>query len=603
LEVARARLGQRVGDRWLLERVLGTGGMGAVYAARAPDGAVAAVKILHPEMGARREVRERFLREGTAADTIGHPGVVRMLGKGDGEEAFLAMELLEGETLRDRVRRHGSLPHDEVLDFAEQILDVLVAAHARGVVHRDLKPDNLFVTHGGRIKVLDFGLARLLDGVPARHQTRTGVALGTLAYMAPEQALGRRAEIDGRVDVFALGATMFRVLSGRRVHEAESEAELLMAMASRPAPPLATVVPGVPAGIGAVVDLALAFSRDARYPDAHTMQADVQALRRGGSPLYASARLASRDERTRPDQPAYLAPGQSVGAMTVPTAALTQPLAAYTEATVPYPPGGPAPASNALTALGGPVDTVPLSVPVPGSTRTAPMPMPLASNAPFAPPPTLPSTQPGTVPVVTAPPVAAWPSAPVPAAKGRGVLALLVVLGTLSVASAGGLVAYFVLSGDATSAGSAPGALPAPLPPATGEGAKGEPQAVTGAATATALPAAAAASPALHATGGATPAHHVASAASTAGRPAPAASSAATGSAAAASGLTPVPAAPLAPAPVAAPSPSPAPAPVAAAPAAPSAAAPPAEPAPAPAGAAGAAARPNPSSRRQRPRR
>ncbi|HSU39291.1 MAG TPA: protein kinase, partial [Polyangiaceae bacterium] len=111
-EVARARLGRTVGGRWLLERVLGTGGMGAVYAARSPDGAVAAIKILHPEMGARRDVRKRFLREGSAASKIGHAGVVQMLGQGDGEEAFLAMELLEGETLRDRVRRHGRLPLD-----------------------------------------------------------------------------------------------------------------------------------------------------------------------------------------------------------------------------------------------------------------------------------------------------------------------------------------------------------------------------------------------------------------------------------------------------------------------------------------------------------
>src|SRR5215831_10932051 len=215
MEVAQARLGRRVGERWLLERVLGTGGMGAVYAARAADGSVAAVKILHPEMGARREVRERFLREGAAANKIGHPGVVQMLGQGDGEEAFLAMELLQGETLRERVRRHVRLPLDEVLDYGAQILDVLAAAHERGVVHRDLKPDNLFVTLDNRIKVLDFGLARLLDGGPGQQHTRTGVALGTLAYMAPEQALGRRTEIDGRVDLFALGATMFRVLSGR----------------------------------------------------------------------------------------------------------------------------------------------------------------------------------------------------------------------------------------------------------------------------------------------------------------------------------------------------------------------------------------------------
>src|SRR5262245_39780479 len=278
--------------------------MAAVYAGRDVSGSIAAIKILHPEMSVRREVRERFLREGYVANHIGHAGVVRALEHGEtGEEVFLAMELLAGETLRTRVKRHGRLPVGEVLDYADQILDVLAVAHDRGVIHRDLKPDNLFVSPDGRIKILDFGLARVLEGVPAEHRTRTGVALGTLAYMAPEQALGRRAEIDGRVDLFALGATMFRIIAGRRVHEAESEAELLMAMASRPAPPLASVAPGTPAAVSAVVDLGLAFSRDARYPDARTMLSDVRALRANGSAPYAAARLSSRDEATRADGP------------------------------------------------------------------------------------------------------------------------------------------------------------------------------------------------------------------------------------------------------------------------------------------------------------
>src|SRR6186713_1038459 len=274
--------------------------MATVYAGRSGSGAVAAIKILHPEMGLRRDVRERFLREGYVANHIGHPGVVQALEHGEtGDEVFLAMELLGGETLRARVKRHGQLPVGEVLDYADQILDVLALAHDKGVVHRDLKPDNLFVTSEGRIKILDFGLARVLDGVPSEHRTRTGVALGTLSYMAPEQALGRRAEIDGRVDIFALGATMFRVLTGKRVHEAESEAELLMAMASKPAPPLAAALPGIAPAVAGVVDLALAFSRDARYPDARTMQGDVRALRQGQPGPYASARLSSREEATR----------------------------------------------------------------------------------------------------------------------------------------------------------------------------------------------------------------------------------------------------------------------------------------------------------------
>ena len=135
--------------------------------------------------------------------------------------------------------------------------------------------------------------------------------------MAPEQALGRRAQLDGRVDVFALGATAFRILAKRKVHEADSEAELLMAMATQPAPPLASVAPDIPRDVCAIVDLSLAFSKDARYPDARTMQADVRAAMRGQPPPYAVGQgvQTKRDEPTRVDmvapvsvsQPAYAA--------------------------------------------------------------------------------------------------------------------------------------------------------------------------------------------------------------------------------------------------------------------------------------------------------
>jgi serine/threonine-protein kinase len=455
VEVARARLGRSVGGRWVLERVLGTGGMGAVYAGRSADGSVAAIKILHPEMGARRDVRERFLREGSAANKIGHPGVVQMLGQGDGEEAFLAMELLAGETLRERVHRHGRLPLDEVLDYAAQVLAVLVAAHERGVVHRDLKPDNLFVTLDNRIKVLDFGLARLLDGVAGGQQTRTGVALGTLSYMAPEQALGRRAEIDGRVDLFALGATMFRVLSGRRVHEAESEAELLMAMASRPAPPLRAVAPEVPDGVAAVVDLSLAFSRDARYPDARSMLADVQAVRRGSAPPYATARLAARDERTRAEQPGNSQRTQPLATNPPPTSQRTVPLAAYTEARSPFSPRAVAPAPSERTAR---EETAPWT-PAVTATRTEPLP-----QVPFP---------------VTAPlPAAALPSVPVPAAvpsaspavvlappstRSRRSVVPWLVVGALAGGTVLAAVGYAVLSPKLSAVAPAASALPAPL--------------------------------------------------------------------------------------------------------------------------------------------
>ncbi len=292
-------MGRQVG-RFRLESVLGVGGMAAVYLGRGADGSAVAVKVLHPDVGIRPDVKERFFREGFLANQLNHPSVVRALEYGDAgaDGAFLVLELLDGETLYARSQRLGRLPLAELLTYTDEALDALAAAHAHGIVHRDLKPENLFVTREGRLKVLDFGLARVAEAMPAGHRTRTGVALGTFPYMAPEQALGRHAELDGRTDLFALGATLFRLISGRKLHEAASEVELLMAMASRPAPPLAQVAPDVPADVALVIDLALAFSKTARYPDARTMQADVRALRAGQRPQYALGRFAAREQKT-----------------------------------------------------------------------------------------------------------------------------------------------------------------------------------------------------------------------------------------------------------------------------------------------------------------
>ena len=305
------RIGRTLGERWRLESVLGVGGMAAVYAARDAAGHEVAVKVLHPEIGMRPEIRDRFMREGYVANKIQHAGVVRVLEHGAVDEwsVFLVMERLVGESLADRVSRLGTLPLAELLDVLDQVLDVLAVAHAAGIVHRDLKPDNLFVLADGRVKVLDFGLARVMDGTSDDVRTRTGMAMGTLPYMAPEQALGKRAEIDGRVDLFALGATAFRILAQRRIHESDSEAGLLVAMATSPAPPLASVAPHVPEPVTAIVDLALAFNRDARYPDARSMQADVRAVKAGGSPDFALARRQTRDEPTRVGIPAPVSIG------------------------------------------------------------------------------------------------------------------------------------------------------------------------------------------------------------------------------------------------------------------------------------------------------
>lgn len=277
------RVGSVLDEKWTLERILGTGGMGAVYAARHRNGARAAVKVLHPDLARRSDVRERFLREGYAANRVEHRGAVQVLDDDvvkDGPDegtAYLVMEILEGESLEARLEREPKLTELEVLQIMNDVLAVLEAAHEHGVVHRDLKPANLFLNKdpaGPGVKVLDFGLARLEE---ARSVTGVGLALGTPSFMAPEQANGRREEIDARSDIFAMGATAFMILSGRGVHEADGVLELVARMGTLPAPKLREVAPHVSEAVARIVDRALEFKREDRYPSAAAMRADVEA--------------------------------------------------------------------------------------------------------------------------------------------------------------------------------------------------------------------------------------------------------------------------------------------------------------------------------------
>jgi serine/threonine-protein kinase len=323
IDQVRTRVGTTLKNNWRIDALIGVGGMAAVYAATPRKGPRVAIKMLHPALSVNDAVRKRFAHEGYVANKIGHPGVARVLDDGvaaDGS-AFIVMELLEGETAAARAERlGGKLPVHEVAFIGEAVAEVLAAAHASHVIHRDIKPDNVFITHEGRVVVLDFGIARIADaaGVSGSN-TRTGTMMGTPAFMPPEQARGRAKEMDATSDVWALGATLFWLASGRVVHEAETPNEQLVAAATLPPVSLGRIARDVPTPLVTVIDHALEFAKENRFRDAVAMQQALHAAvlaiawrpeaRPGLSPSYPP----HDDDETTIDAPggaAALASGQ-----------------------------------------------------------------------------------------------------------------------------------------------------------------------------------------------------------------------------------------------------------------------------------------------------
>ncbi len=296
LELAQSRLGRVVASRWTLVKLLGIGGMASVYEAKHRNGRRAALKILHPHVLSNPTARQRFLSEGYAANKVEHPGVVLVLDDGeDGDLLFLVMELLSGRSLAERLAADGPLPVKDVVLASAVVLDVLAMAHDRNVVHRDIKPSNIFELSTGGIKVLDFGVARVRDLASAT-LTESGVTLGTPAFMAPEQAAGRLDQVDALTDIWAVGATMFQLLTGRLAHESSTPNAAIVAAATRRVPPVRSVRPDVPVEVAQVVDRALAFMRNERWPDARAMRrALLTSMPEAGTPSEV------RDLGTLPD--------------------------------------------------------------------------------------------------------------------------------------------------------------------------------------------------------------------------------------------------------------------------------------------------------------
>ncbi len=268
--------GQELAGRYSIEKMLGMGGMGAVYVAEhiALKRRVA-LKVLLSERTMDERTVQRFKQEAQSAASIGHPGIVEIFDLGEDEETgqtFIAMELLEGEELASRVITGHPLSPVFVAQVGADLTDAIAAAHSHGIVHRDLKPENVFLARKGRhvdiVKVLDFGLAKLIDRKTFDTSiTRSGDVFGTPMYMAPEQLRGAK-EVDGRADVYAIGAILYEALTGNTPFEASHLAELVLKIMVDPIEPLVEVRPDVPEELALVVEKAMEKEPDDRFQSA-----------------------------------------------------------------------------------------------------------------------------------------------------------------------------------------------------------------------------------------------------------------------------------------------------------------------------------------------
>ena len=310
-------IGTRV-DRYQVERLLGAGGFGSVYLAKHihTDGTVA-LKLLKRSLGADQQMLERFLREARAAASVGSEHIVRVMDAGlaaDGQ-AFLALEFLDGLDLKELAAQHGPLPHLRLVMVVLQALEALSAAHAKGIVHRDMKPANVFVvrrrdergTERDFVKLLDFGISKMHGDAGTSGLTMTGVAMGTPSYMAPEQFFDARS-VDARADVYSVSAMLYELLSGQLPFDAESYAHLIVKVRTEQPAPLNQIAPSVPLPLAQVVMVGLAKEPHQRWQSA---QEFGDALRSamglpppGSTPAFLPSQSGS--------QPALI-PGDGVG--------------------------------------------------------------------------------------------------------------------------------------------------------------------------------------------------------------------------------------------------------------------------------------------------
>ncbi|MBX9929132.1 MAG: serine/threonine protein kinase, partial [Gemmatimonadaceae bacterium] len=297
----RERVAAAVAGQYEIEAEIGRGGMAVVYRAR--DVRLkrrVALKILPPELAFRPEVKSRFLREAQTAAQLNHPHIVPIYAVDEAESiVFFAMGLVEGETLAQQLAREPRPAIDVVRRVLCDVCEALAYAHAHGVVHRDIKPDNILIDRAsGRALVSDFGIARAAAG--DLRLTATGIAVGTPTYMSPEQAMGER-EVDGRSDLYALGIVGYHMIAGEPPFQATNTPAMLMKHISEAARPLHDRRADVPANLVAAIDRAMAKGPDERWPDAHAFR----------DALAVDAPAAPRPRRAHPATAGVDAPASS----------------------------------------------------------------------------------------------------------------------------------------------------------------------------------------------------------------------------------------------------------------------------------------------------